>query len=100
MVCIYTVMGLLNKFIKNEVTEGITNGKTLRVEDSKLFYLNKCLAIRKFNKKTNRFVLFINLHRYGERTQKIQNYLIKNSVFYNRTVISVDNENKFYKYLL
>ena len=32
MVCIYTVMGLLNKFIKNELTEGITNGKTLNSE--------------------------------------------------------------------
>ena len=91
----YTQIQLLHKFICNNIKSGTTDEKSLQLKDSRLFFLNKCIAVRSINNNNNHEELIINLHRYDKKTEIIQQYLLNNSFQYNRTIILFDNDKEF-----
>ena len=91
----YTQRQLLHRFILVDIKSGTTNEKSLQLKDSKLFFLNKCIAVRSINNNNKHEELIINLHKYDKKTEVVQQYLLNNSFQYNRTIILFDNDKEF-----
>lgn len=63
----YTKRQLLDKFIYNSIKTGISNEEHLQLIESKLFFFNKCIAVRSINNNNKYEELVINLHKYDKK---------------------------------
>lgn len=91
----YTKRQLLDKFIYNSIKTAISNEEHLQLIESKLFFFNKCIAVRSINNNNKYEELVINLHKYDKKTEIIQHYLLNNSFQYNRTIVLFNNDKDF-----